>query len=215
MSTDWRPPPPLPPSSPERVRGALGGSLLYDQPALAAERARLEAFIAGREPLGVEVGFDHGMRILERARRQPDWRWLGVEIRRARVEAAAPHAPQNCLLWRADARAVFAALMPPGRVSLVEVYFPTPTENPRHLLWTPGFVDALGRALAPDGRLVVVTDVEGLHQHLGALLSGWTDAEEPPAAGVLSRRERVCRRDGLPVYRRCVSPPRVERVGDR
>jgi tRNA G46 methylase TrmB len=202
VSADWRPPPPLPPSSPERVRGALGGSLLFEQPALAAERARFEAFVAGPEPLGVEVGFDHGMRILERARRQPDWRWLGVELRRARVEAAAPHAPEGCLLWRADARAVFAALMPPGRVSLVEVYFPTPTDNPRHLL-----VGSLARALAPDGRLVVVTDVLGLHEHVGALLQGWREAEEPPPAGVLSRRERVCRRDGLPVYRRCVSPP--------
>ena len=50
--------------------------------------------------------------------------------------------------------------------------------------------------------------LEGRVTHVGDGDSLWL---APAAAGALSRRERVCRRHGLPVYRRCVSPPSVTR----
>jgi tRNA G46 methylase TrmB len=199
--SDWSPPPALPPASARQVRGALGGTALYDDGRHADARARLDAFVAGDEPLAVEIGFDHGMRILDHARRWPDARWLGLEIRKRRVAAAAPHAPPNCLLWRADARTVFAALLPPERVRWVYILFPTPTDNPRHLLLTAPFVDALRRSLAPDGVVHVATDVAGMAAHAEALFAGWPAAAVPPMGPVISRRERVCARDGLPVYR--------------
>lgn len=203
---EWIPPAPLPPSAGGQ-RGVLGGTALYDQPRHAEVRARVEAFVGGGAPLAVEVGFDHGMRILDHARRWPDIRWFGLEIRKRRVAAAAPHAPPNCLLWRADARTVFTALLPPGTVSWVYILFPTPTDNPRHLLLTPTFVSAVAAALAPDGVVYVATDVAGLATHAEALLEGWPDAPMPPMGPVLSRRERVCARDGLPVYRLCRRKP--------
>ncbi len=199
--TDWCPPPPLLPTADGGVRGALGGSALYDQARHAGVRARFEAFIEGDAPLSVEIGFDHGMRILDHARRWPGIRWLGLEIRKRRVAAAAPHAPENCLLWSADARTVFAALLPVGRVSAVYVLFPTPTDNPRHLLFSPVFVSALRRSLAPTGVVHVATDVPGMATHVRSLLEGWPEVEAPPMGPVISRRERVCARDGLPVYR--------------
>jgi tRNA G46 methylase TrmB len=197
----WTPPPALPPAPEGRIRGALGGSALYDDGRHAEVRERVTTFVAGEGPLAVEVGFDHGMRLLDHARRWPDIRWLGLEIRKRRVAAAAPHAPPNCLLLRADARTVFTALLPAGRVRWVYVLFPTPTENPRHLLLTPSFVAAVRTALAPDGVLHIATDVEGLHRHASTLLEDWPEAEPPPMGPVISRRERVCARDGLTVYR--------------
>ncbi|MES2641539.1 MAG: hypothetical protein V4850_18750 [Myxococcota bacterium] len=208
---DWTPPAALAPSADGQLRGVLGGTALYDQPRHAEVRARVDAFVSGEGmvagPLAVEIGFDHGMRILDHARRWPDTRWLGLEIRKRRVAAAAPHAPPNCLLWRADARTVFTAVLPPASVAWVYILFPTPTDNPRHLLLTPTFVAAVRRVLAPKGAVYLATDVAGLHDHAAALLEGWADAPMPPMGPVLSRRERVCARDGLPVYRLCRTPP--------
>ncbi|MFZ5477661.1 MAG: tRNA (guanine(46)-N(7))-methyltransferase TrmB [Myxococcota bacterium] len=194
----WSPPALLPEREHPR---ALNGSLLFDQPAHAGDRDRLLAFVAGDGPVAVEIGFDHGMRILDHARRWPDVRWLGVEIRKRRVAAAAPHAPPNCLLFRGDARTVLARLVPAGRLARVDVLFPTPATNPRHLLITPGFVADLARALAPDGVVHVATDVEGLFAWASRCFAGWPTGEPPATGPVLSRRERVCKRDGLPVWR--------------
>jgi tRNA G46 methylase TrmB len=200
----WSPPPPLPPRADPR---ALHGSRLYDRPEHAAARDRLLEFVRDPGPVAVEVGFDHGMRILDHARRWPDTRWLGLEIRKRRVRAAGPHAPPNCLLFAGDARTVLGVLLPAGRVSRVDVLFPTPATNPRHVLFTDTFVAGLARVLAPDGRLHVATDVEPLFAHISDLLASWEPAPHPEAGPVLSRRERVCRRDDLPVWRGTWTPP--------
>lgn len=205
MATDqsaWTAPPPVAPVDPGRLPGALHGSLLYEQPRHAEVRARIEGFCAGDGPLVVEVGFDHGMRILDHARRWTDVRWLGIEIRKRRVEAAAPHAPANALLVHGDARTVLAALVPDGRVAQVDVLFPTPAADPRHLLLTPAMVDTLRRVLAPDGVVQVATDVRGMADWAATLFEGWPALDGPYWSGpVLSRRERVCRRDGKAVWR--------------
>lgn len=204
-SRPWTPPAPLRPSDPDRVRGALQGSLLFDQPRHRADRDALLAFVAEPGPLVVEVGFDHGMRLLDAARLHPEVRWLGLEIRQRRVEAVRPHAPPNCLPWRGDARTVFGALLPEGRVTEVHVLFPDPVweeaHRSRYLLFSPAFLAAVARSLAPDGRLHVATDVEGYFRYVEALVARWSPAEHPDPTPVLSRRERVCRRDGLPVWR--------------
>ena len=213
MSTRWTPPELLVRSHGDRVPGALAGSLLYARPEHAAVRDSIATFVANpvaqagegtpsHTPVALEIGFDHGMRILDHARRFPDWRWLGLEIRKARVDAARPHAPPNCLLVRADARTIVASVLPAGSLDLVYLLFPTPTENPRHLLLTPSFVDDLARALAPGGRVHFATDVEGYFDWAQQCFAGWSHDDGPlPYGPVLSRRERVCKRDELPVYR--------------
>lgn len=213
VGVTWTPPELLLRDDPVRVRGALAGSRIYEQPEHRAVKERILAFVgaeqaAPRPTVALEIGFDHGMRLLDHARRWPEVRWLGVEIRRARVEAATPHAPGNCLLVRADARTLLAAVLPPGSLDLVYVLFPTPTDNPRHLLLTPGLVADLEGALAPGGRVHLATDVEGYARWADTCFAGWSPArEDVPMGPVLSRRERVCKRDGLTVHRRTWERP--------
>lgn len=204
---DWSPPTPPDRGSDTDVAGALGGSRLWEQPQLAAERARLDAFAALGPPLGVEVGFDHGITLLAHARAFPGWRWLGAEIRKRRVAALADHAPANCLPMRVDARVLFALLLPEGRVSRVDILFPTPALDGRHLLLTERFVADLRRALAPDGIVHWRTDVPALYTLAEERFAGWPRVPPPPTTDALSRRERVSRRDGVPILGLTVTPP--------
>ena len=207
----WTPPPPLAPRS--GVRGALGGSRLFEQPAQRAEVAAFREFIARPGALAVEVGFDFGHRLLDHARRWPQTSWLGLEVRQARVIELAEKAPPNLLPWRADARTVFATLMPDEAVDRVDILFPTPWwddgKRAKRLLLNADFVADLGRTLRPDGVIHVATDVEPYFRHVEELFSAWRPDSNPPAGEARSRRERVCARDGLPVWTGSWSPPRI------
>lgn len=185
------------------VPGALGGSRLFEQPGRAEEAAALRAFVAGGLH-GIEVGFDDGRELLSRP---GDERWLGLEIRRRRVAEVAARAGDACLPFRGDARTVFAALLPERCAPRVEIPFPTPALRAHHLLWTPRFVDDLARVLRSDGVLHVRTDVPAMAEAVEALLAGWRRCAPPPLPGVVSRREQVCARDGLPVWRIAARPP--------
>lgn len=186
----------------DRVPGALGGSRLLELPQQAAQRARIVAFAAGPGPRALEVGFDHGITLLANARAMPDWRWMGVEIRKRRVAALQPHIPEHCLAERLDARILLASGLVDGALHRVDVLFPTPPVQSKHMLWTPAFVDDLGRSLAPGGIVHVATDVPALARLVDELLSGWRITADPAPCPELSRRDRVCRRDGVPVHRR-------------
>ena len=120
--------------APRDVAGALHGSRLVALPHVRPHVERCLAFIAGDAPVLVEVGFDHGRRLHATARQSPSWRVLGLEVRKRRVEEAIARAERdglaNALPWRMDARTVFARVLPPASVDVVEVLFPTPWWNP-------------------------------------------------------------------------------------
>ena len=196
---DWVPPEPLVQRAPHLVKGALNGSLILEQPRYRAEVERLQAFLEAPGPVALEVGVDHGTVLIAHARERQDWRWIGLDVRRRKIAKAAPHAPDNALLWAADARTVFALALPEARLDRIDILFPTPVTNPRHVLFTPGFIADLRRALRPGGVVTVASDVPGLFSWIAEGFADWEAAEAPWRGEVRSRRERVCRRDGIPV----------------
>lgn len=182
------------------------GSRLYDQPKHRAVAEAITAFAALPGPLGVEIGFDHGMCILDRARCFPEWNHIGVELREKRVLAAREHAPANTLLLRVDGRTLLTRLLPPDSVSALYLLFPTPVDRPERQLLSPLFADSVRRVLGANGALWFATDVPALAAHFDELFA-WPTVSSPPLGTELSRRERVCRRDGIEVHRRCVGVP--------
>lgn len=182
---------------------SMYGTRLFDQPRHAPVRARLDAFVSRPAPLGLEIGFDHGMCILDRARRFPELNHLGVELREARVEAAAANAPENCLLLRIDARTLCVALLPDASVDWLYLLFPTPPSSPKRALLSEAFAAGVARVLKPGGGLWFATDVPALYAEARRLFP-WPDGPPPPLGAELSRRERVCRRDGIEVFRLCL-----------
>lgn len=205
----WRPPGSTP--SDRAKLSAMNGTQLFTHGRNAVEVAAVLAFLDGPCEAYLEVGFDHGMCLADRARTFPETLQLGIELREVRVERLRPNLPANAFAWRADARAALSTVLPRGRLRGIYVLFPDPVwvtaNRPTHLLFSPAFVDVCADALAPDGFLHVATDVEPYFAWIAHLLRGWRPAGPPPAGDALSRRERVCRRDGLPVARGTWAPP--------
>ncbi len=201
--------------APRHIRGTLNGSRLFEQPQYRHEAARFVDFLQGPGPCLVEVGFDHGRRILDTAERNPDWRIAGLEVRSKRVHGVTVRGEErgldNLLAWRADARTVLANVAPPSSFDIVEVLFPTPWWNAKlrakRLLLTPEFIEDVYRCLRPGGLLLIATDVElyarEIADHLKASPLSTSDDgwERRPACDALSRRERKCEREGLKVWR--------------
>ena len=197
----WRAPPAPEASEPRSQRGVLHGSRLFEQPEHRALAERVRAFTqTAGGPLNIEIGIDRGYRMLAHARRWPEERWLGLEIRRT-VAAAAEGAPDNALVVRADARAVFATLLVDDSLDRVDILFPSPSEDPRHLLLTPTFVDLLSARLRPTGRVHLASDLPGMAELITTRFAGWRPAPQPPSGPVLSRREAACAREGLRIWR--------------
>ena len=207
---------PEPPERPDDVRGALGGSRLFDQPRWRAEREAWDAFVQQPGPLLVEIGFDHGRRLTSTAAHHPGWRVAGLEVRERRVQEvsawAAAHGLTNLHAWRADARVVLRRFTPPGRIAVLEALFPDPWWNEAHrarrLLVDDAFLADAVTALAPGGVLHLATDVERLAEEIGAALARQPGlVDEPAASGArpptdqLSRREWRCAREGRRVWR--------------
>ncbi len=199
-----------------RLRGALGGSLLFEQPRYAEEAAAYRAACATGRPTLLEVGFDHGFRLLATAQHNPGWQVVGLEIRRHRVDIANARAQRaglsNLLAWRADARTVLAALTPDACLDVLEVLFPDPWWNAAHrqkrLLLTRPFLDEAARALKPGGLMHLATDVPRYAAEIEAVLADHPAFAVDPAAlaqrppcPAQSRREWKCEREAIAVHR--------------
>jgi tRNA (guanine-N7-)-methyltransferase len=199
------------------IRGALYGSRFVEQPQIRPQVEALHAFLNEGGPTLVEVGFDHGRRLHSMARLNPNWRFVGLEVRERRVMEAKARAARdelaNVLPWRLDARTVFAAVLEDASVDIVDVFFPTPWWNPalraKRLLIDDHFVSDVARTLRPGGVLRVATDVESYAANIertiaqsGLALSHLpAPGDDPPRCEQLSRREWKCEREGIPVFR--------------
>lgn len=196
-----------------RIKGALNGSEFIHQPHIRPEVEAARAFVAGGAQVLVEVGFDHGRRLHSTALHNPDWRVLGLEVRKQRVDEARERAARDGLTnvhpWRMDARIVFAGVFEAASLDVVEVLFPTPWWNPavraKRLLIDAPFLDDVARALKPGGVLHIATDVDSYAEHIAAVIGEWIRLPERPETLPQclqqSRREWKCAREGIPVHR--------------
>ena len=169
------------------------------------------------QALEVELGAAEAHFLLERAARDPDGLYVGVEIRRELVEATNAECAR---LGLDNVRAVFAnmsvdmpRLFAPGSVRRFFLNFPDPwfkSRQHKRRVIGPGLVAEIERALAPAGELFVMTDIFTLALDAMAALEAspvfanasgaWSFARENPY-GAKSRRERQCETEGSRIWR--------------
>jgi tRNA (guanine-N7-)-methyltransferase len=124
-----------------------------------------DALFGRRAPLEVEVGFGRDEALLRRAAASPERDFLGIELKRERVEAylrrAARKDLRNLRVVPGRAEVVLGVLLPDARASVVRIEFPDPWPKEKHAgnrLIQPFFVREVRRVLEPGGTLHMATD---------------------------------------------------------
>ncbi len=175
-----------------------------------------EMFAETSLPLHLDIGCARGRFILRMAEIQPDWNYLGVEIREPLVDEANRLAAEagltNLQYVFCNAMIALSRLLeniPPGVIQAITIQFPDPWFKKRHAkrrMVNEELVRTAASKLVTGGRIFVQTDVEFLAGEMFALFhSEATLAEiDCPTSPfpVKTERENAVEDRGLPVYRK-------------
>ena len=166
-------------------------------------------------PLHLDIGCARGRFILRMAEAEPEWNFLGVEIREPLVDEA------NRLAAEADLTNVHYAFcnamlflgplladIPDSILQMVTIQFPDPWFKKRHAkrrMVNAELIDAVVTKLAPGGRIFVQTDIEFLAEEMFELFRAESHLTESPIAAnpfsIKTEREKAVEDKELPVYR--------------
>ena len=171
------------------------------------------------QPLHIDIGCGKGLFLQHMAQLQPDWNFLGLEIRKPVVEQAQSQIQDlgltNLHVMYCNVNISFRALMASwgsaSPLQQVSIQFPDPWFKKRHQkrrVLQPELVNDLAHFLPPGGRVVLQSDVEDVaadmcdrmaaHGSFIRTCSQWLPDSPFPA---ITDRERVTQEKGLPVFR--------------
>ena len=168
-------------------------------------------------PVEMEIGMGKGTFITEQAKARPDVNFFGIEWARWYWRYASDRLRRNnCLnarTVRAEAGYFLSEFVPAASLSVLHIYFPDPWPKTRHhkrrLIQEP-FLRHVERALAPEGRLQIVTDHQDYFEQIEAVVRGSSrlaiiDYNRPQGSAgegeyVGTNFERKYRREGRPFY---------------
>ena len=183
--------------------------------------APADLFADPSQPIHLDIGCARGRFLLALAPERPRVNHLGVEIRRALVQAAEAdrqaQALENLRFLFCTANVslqAWLAALPAGQLELVSIQFPDPWFKKKHhkrRVLQPGLLLAIAAALAPGKRLFLQSDVPAVIDPMVALteacgcFSRPADDARPWRASnplpVPTERETYVLNQGLPVYR--------------
>ncbi len=204
--------------SPVRVRQHVNPlSRKYQQPVSLPDWTKI--YDNPQQPLHLDIGCARGRFLYELAPQQPDWNFLGLEIRQSLVEEANQWRDRDNLsnlhyLYgniNVMSETLFQSL-PQGCLKRISIQFPDPWFKKRHhkrRVVQPELVEDLARFLAPDGEIFLQSDVEEVaremcdrlseHPAFTATTEDWLPENPLP---VPTEREIATHNKGEPVYRR-------------
>ena len=171
------------------------------------------------QPLHIDIGCGKGWFLQRMAQLQPDWNFLGLEIRKPVVQQAQERTQllglSNLHITFCNVNISFEELMRSwgnaNPLQQVSIQFPDPWFKKRHQkrrVLQPDLVDSLATFLPSGGRVVLQSDVEAVavdmcdrmaqNAHFIRTDSTWLSTSPFPAQ---TDRERVTLEKGLPVFR--------------
>jgi len=194
-------------------------SRFFQQPRALPPPAEL--FSAPDQPLHLDIGCARGRFLLALAQLQPGRNHLGVEIRRALVDAAEA---DRQALGLGNLHYVFCnanislqdwlAALPTDLLERVSIQFPDPWFKKKHhkrRVLQPALLLALAEALAPGRELFIQSDVLAVITPMVQLIEASGGFDRPPEDNrpwradnplpVPTERETYVLAQGLPVYR--------------
>ncbi len=180
-----------------------------------------ELFSEPQRPLHLDIGCARGRFLLALAQAEPQRNYLGVEIRRALVEAAEADRRAlelghlHYLFCNANVSLEqWLAALPAGQLERVSIQFPDPWFKKKHhkrRVLQPALLVALAGALSPGRELFIQSDVPAVIEPMVALVEASGCFARPAGDArpwrldnplpVPTERETYVLGQGLPVYR--------------
>ena len=175
----------------------------------------LAVFDDPSRPLHLDLGCARGRFILRMAMREPDWNFLGVEIREPLVVEANDIAREerltnlnyqfcNAMLWLDR----LLDGVPEGLLRIVTIQFPDPWFKKKHAkrrMVNAEMVGAIAKHVAPGGQVFAQTDIEFLSEEIFELFRSDDRFLETPISAnpfpVRTEREKAVEDKNLPVFR--------------
>ena len=172
-------------------------------------------FADASKPLLLDIGCARGRFLLRMASAQPEWNYLGAEIREPLVDEANRLADEagldnlhyqfcNAMLWLDR----LLESIPTDMLQTVSIQFPDPWFKKKHAkrrMVNQEMIDTIAKHLAPGGRVFVQTDIEFLADEMFTLFRGDGRFEELPIDEnpfpVKTEREKAVEDKDLPVFR--------------
>lgn len=164
-------------------------------------------------PLLLDIGCARGRFLLRMAESQPEWNYLGVEIREPLVTEANRLANEanltnlhyefcNAMLWLER----LLADIPDGILRAVTIQFPDPWFKKKHAkrrMVNAELVETVANKLAAGGEIFVQTDIEFLAKEMFALFRANESLTEiqVKSFAIKTERETAVEVKSLPVYR--------------
>ncbi len=147
---------------------------LYERPE-SFPQLDSESIFGNPNPLELEIGCGTGEFLCHMATRSPHINFLGLDLAlkplyRA-VERASERALQNIRFIKTDFKLTYPLLVGQS-LQVVYLHFPVPSTKNRHRkrrIFTPEFLDRIYLALAPGGRVSVMTDRQNFFKEMFAV----------------------------------------------
>lgn len=204
--------------SPVRVRQHVNPlAIKYITPILPLNWEQI--YTNSTQPLHVDIGCARGQFLLDMARLEPNWNYLGLEIREVLVEDATSITHKlnltNLHFLFCNVNNSLAPLLKslsPGTLQRVTIQFPDPWFKNRHAkrrLLQPQLVAELATYLASGGIVFLQSDIEGLllemhdrfNSHPDFVLQSPEPLQTVNPLPIATEREQTTLARGEPVYR--------------
>lgn len=174
-----------------------------------------KVFVRPTQPLHLDIGSARGRFILRMAQVEPDWNFLGVEIREPLVTEANEIANENglrnlhyefcnAMIWLDK----LLSDIPGVLLKTVSIQFPDPWFKKKHAkrrMVNSELVEAVVRKLSVGGRIFVQTDIEFLADEMFALFRSDERLSEIQIQAnpfsVKTEREKAVEDKSMPVFR--------------
>lgn len=167
------------------------------------------------KPLLLDIGCARGRFLLRMAEHEPEWNYLGVEIREPLVKEAERLASEagltnlhyvfcNAMLWLDRLLEHIST----QTLQAVTIQFPDPWFKKKHAkrrMVNKEMVDAIAKHLAPKGTVFIQTDIEFLAEEMFALFRSDARFSESSITTnpypVKTEREKAVEDKNMPIFR--------------
>lgn len=125
---------------------------------------RISDFLDFNTPFDLEIGFGSGRHILQKAQKNPNMLFVGIELHTPSIEQVLRQIEllglQNLWIVNFDAR-IFLELIPSNLAKAIYLHFPVPWgKKPHRRVWSERFVQESMRVLSLGGKLELRSDDE-------------------------------------------------------